>query len=336
MKKDYPILPQYRKSMDQVWKPLVPMLYPDTPSFLGVPLATGKKELEMADAAVVGVPDQGLPRAGQEYVDSVQTPGRLRKDSLKYGGYLPELDIDVFEEVRLVDYGDVLIPGKGDVLKAIGATQTKLAEVLTASCLAISLGGTEICASLGLVKAAARAYPGKVGIITLDAHGDNLKDYSGERWCAATWIARMAEIPGIDLHRHAHIGLRGPRNTKEQVEWFRKKGTALYTMTEVKKIGMDRVMEQVLDRVAERSRALILSVDLDVLDIGCAPGLDEPLGIYPEDLFKAAYQVGSYGVKGFSLGWIPSPSPAIHWIATWTILYLLAGLARSGTLKKRS
>lgn len=336
MKKDYPILPQYRKSIDQICKPLVPMLYRDTPSLLGVPLAKGKKELEMADAAVVGVPYEGEPCMGQEYGDSAQTPIQLRKDSLKYGGYLPELDIDVFEEVRLVDYGDVLIPGKGDVLKAIGATQTKLAEVLSAGCLAISLGGTETCASLGLVKAMARAHPGKVGIITLDAHGDNLKDHSGERWCDATWIARMAEIPGIDLRRHAHIGLRGPRNMKEQVEWFRKKGTSLYTMAEVKKIGMERVMEQVLDRVAERSRALVLTVDFDVLDIGCAPGLDEPFGIHPEELFQAAYQVGSYGPKGFAVGRIPSPSPAIHWIATWTILYLLAGLARSGTLRKRS
>ena len=43
------------------------------------------------------------------YSYSILTPINLRKDLVKYGGYLPELDVDIFEHLKVVDYGDAPI-----------------------------------------------------------------------------------------------------------------------------------------------------------------------------------------------------------------------------------
>ncbi|MDP6619983.1 MAG: hypothetical protein QGG90_11180, partial [Nitrospinota bacterium] len=95
----------YRKAMDPIHHSTLPCVYADVPTFLAVPLARSPADLQRADAAVVGAPYQGVPGPGRVYRDSRMTPLRLRQDSIKYGGYLPELGIDVFEHLRLVDYG---------------------------------------------------------------------------------------------------------------------------------------------------------------------------------------------------------------------------------------
>ncbi|MEM3453138.1 MAG: arginase family protein, partial [Candidatus Hadarchaeum sp.] len=86
---------------------------------------------------------------------------------------------------------------------------------------------------------------------------------------------------------------------------------------------------------------LFLNLDLDVLDLGAAPGLDEPLGITTTDLLKIVHEVGKNMVAAFNVEWIPTPAwqpyqlPAwpLYWITTWTILYLLAGVASSKRLQ---
>ena len=50
-----------RKSMDPLFEWNVPMLYPDTPTFLGVPLAQEPADLEGVDVAIIGVPFEGTP-----------------------------------------------------------------------------------------------------------------------------------------------------------------------------------------------------------------------------------------------------------------------------------
>ena len=69
-----------------------------------------------------------------------------------------------------------------------------------------------------------------------------------------------------------------------------------------------------------------MNIDFDVLDLGCAPGLDEPLGLTVGELLQLTYQVGKSGIDGFDVGWIPNAVAPLHWITVYAILYLLAGL----------
>jgi arginase family enzyme len=315
-----------RKSMDPLLKWEVPLLYADTPTFLGVPLARTPGDLEGADVALIGAPFEGAPGVARTYSYSLLSPLNLRKDSVKYGGYLPELDLDIFEHLRIVDYGDAAIPVRSEVQAAIASVEKKIEEVLAAGCLPVVIGGTEICASYGLASALSRVSRKGVGVLTLDAHGDNLPDHLGNRWCGATWIARMAELEKVKMACHVHLGMRGPRNMKEQVAWFKEKGTTLYTYREIQTKGLESIAAEILEIIHRETDKTFMSIDFDVLDIGCAPGLDEPLGLSVNDLLKLALEMGRGGVQGLTLGWIPSPHPALHWIATYTLLYFLAGL----------
>src|SRR5437660_425849 len=97
------------------WRNLVaggetPMLREGVPTFLGVPHARERGDLAGADVAVLGIPvgAQASPgRDPDEWSSYGRAPADTRRYSMAYGGYIPELDLDVFEHLRMVDYGDV-------------------------------------------------------------------------------------------------------------------------------------------------------------------------------------------------------------------------------------
>lgn len=316
-----------RKSMDPLYSWQVPMLYPDTPSFLGVPLAREKEDLEGADVAIIGAPYQGAAGVARVYTTNLLTPVNLRRDSVKYGGYLPEYDLDVFDYLKVVDYGDAPVPVRGGPQAAIELVGEKIRDALQAGVLPVVIGGTEVGSSLPLAIELSKERKGRVGSITLDAHGDNLDSHGGERYCGATWLARMAELENISLDNHSHIGMRGPRNMREQVQWFRERGTELYTSLDIRRKTMEKVVELSLERAEKNTRGFLISVDLDVLDIGCAPVLDEPLGISVAELLHLVMEAGKRKVLGLSAGWLPSSDRFLHWITVWMIVYLLAGIS---------
>ncbi len=327
--------PRYRKSMDKFSKMLVPTVYNDVPTFLGVPAAKLKGDLVGATAAVLGVPFQTAQSlVGREIGINMLDSARLRKASLKYGSYLPELDIDIFEHLKLVDYGDVtgVFPMTSEELpRHLELTKKKISEILEVGCIPIVIGAFPYA----IAKAMDERKNGKIGILHLDAHGDNLEEHENSKWSAACWVARTSELKNVNMKNFVQVGMRGPRNFKEQVNWYRDKGSALYTYMDIKKKGIKKVVSEAI-RVAQRgTNNLFLNIDFDVLDLGSAPGLDEPLGITTAELLEFVHEVGRSKIKAFNIEWIPTPAwepyqlPAwpLYWIATWTILYLLAGVA---------
>ncbi|MFW6381430.1 MAG: arginase family protein [Bacillota bacterium] len=317
---------EIRKSMDPLYSWNVPRLYPDTPTFLGVPPARDKKDLQEADIAIVGAPYEGAAGVARSYSNNLLTPVNLRKDAIKYGGYLPEFDIDVFDHLKVVDYGDARIPVRGKAEEAVTATGKKIADVLEAGAIPIVIGGVEVGSSLPLIQEMSRNSDKGVGCITLDAHGDNMDSHGGERYCGATWLARMSELPAVNMKNHVHIGMRGPRNYRQQVEWFREKGTTLITAREFKRTGVEKIFAKIYPVLTADTDSMFMSIDFDVLDIGCAPGLDEPLGLSMDQLLYLVRRLGEKGLNGLSLGWLPTSEKPLHWLAVWTIIYYLAGL----------
>lgn len=322
--------------MDKFSKMLVPTIYNDVPTFLGVPLAKRKNNLMNANAAILGVPSQtAQSMVGREIGLNILDSIRLRKASLKYGGFLPELDIDIFDHIRLVDYGDVasFYPMTSEELpKHFERVEKKIAEILEVGCIPIVIGAYPYI----VTKAINERNNGKIGILHLDAHGDNLEEHENNKWSSACWVARASELKNVGMKNFIQIGMRGPRNSKEQVKWYKKKGATIYTYTDIKKKGIKRVVEEAIKHAQMGTNNLVLNLDFDVLDLGSAPGLDEPLGITTDELLTFVHEVGKSKITAFNVEWIPTPAwepyhlPAwpLYWIATWTILYLLAGLAK--------
>ena len=90
----------------------IPLVHDGVPSFLGLPVARERRDLDGVDAAIIGIPYDRPPTAGRpanQWSGFRDAPVHARKGSLRYRGYVPELDLEVFDHLKVVDYGDAEI-----------------------------------------------------------------------------------------------------------------------------------------------------------------------------------------------------------------------------------
>jgi len=313
------------------WRGLVngtptPLLADDMPSFLGVPIARERSELEGADVAILGIPvgAQASPgRPPDEWAAYGRAVADTRRFSMSYGGYLPELDLDVFEHLRMVDYGDAE--------RSLANVEQKVRDVLESGCRLVTLGGCVPYASYGIAAAMARRQKGKLGIISLDAHGDCLESLWGARGNRelgpGTWQARLWEhCPNIDPKCHVEIGMRGPRNLREMVARYRANGAHWHPASQVRERGIAAVCQDALPHAFAGTESSWLSLDMDVLDIGVLPGWgDEPIGLSAWDVVEAVRQSGERGLSALSFQFIAPDSRPAAALVCYIVVYLMAG-----------
>jgi len=320
-----------------------PLVREGCPSFLGVPVARTKEELKGADAAIIGIPYERPATPGRppgQWTGYRHGPEHARKFSLRYAGYLPELDVDVFEHARLVDYGDAEVWGV-DVNQAVENVARKVGEALEAGCRPITLGGFSPCATYAAIKGFSQATDGRVGVVSLDAHGDCLDREFGPRGSrepsSATWQARMWDhFQNIDSTRHVEIGMRGPRNIKEVVETYRRRGVRYHPTRSVHMMGLDRLCREELPRAFADVDRTWLHLDMDVLDIGAVPDWgDEPMGLSVFEVVRIVHEAAKAGVGGLSFVQIAPNSHAIGTVVSYIIVYLLAGWIEGGHIARR-
>lgn len=139
----------------------VPALREGVPTLFGAPLARTPADLAGADIAVIGIPYDRIATAGRDpgaWAGYFRAAEVTRQNSLRFAGFLPELELDVFEHLRLVDYGDVAYGA--DLEANIAATIAKVKEVIAAGCRPITLGGFSPLASYAVARAIAESAPG--------------------------------------------------------------------------------------------------------------------------------------------------------------------------------
>lgn len=307
------------------------LLDEETPSFLGVPVARSPAELRGAGAVILG-----LPYRLAEFPSGAElAPRHLRVAAAKFrGGFLPELDLDPLQALRVVDYGDVAID-QNDVEASNASAQRAVRDIVEAGAIPITVGGNAPVASFACLAGIAAATAGAVGVVNLDEHSDNREEFRGSRMNAFTWVARALEIPNVAPANWAQVGMRGPGNVREQLAWFREKRVHLYTAREHRELGTEALLKSALDAAASGTRALWLGVDWDVLDTSAVPGwaYPDPLGLSAADLLRFSFELGRAEppLAGYAMMGLPSQSLPGLWLACWSILYALAGVcARRG------
>src|SRR4051812_4772818 len=90
-----------------------PRLAEDMPTFLGVPVAIKPADLKGADVVIIGAPfaaGWGNSYSGVDKALWLAGPKRVRQQSIRYTGYVQEFDLDIFDHLKIVDYGDADIP----------------------------------------------------------------------------------------------------------------------------------------------------------------------------------------------------------------------------------
>ncbi|MBI4640392.1 MAG: arginase family protein [Candidatus Tectomicrobia bacterium] len=335
-----------RNPGDPISQMLVPRLYGSTPTLFGAPLAETPAELQGADVAFLGIPwraptpDSRMGGAAANYAGTILTPSDFRTNSIKYGGYLPELDIDVFEKLKFVDYGDVEIAR--DLRQTFANVEQAINEMLDVNCIPFTMGGNSGPSTYSVLKAIAARANGPTAVVNLDAHHDNRRgeweedDPKMPRW-GSTWARRILTLPGVDPARYYHVGLRGPRNDRDTFERWLELGVKrenIGTYRDIKaarRHGFDEWAETFANRAVDGATKVWFALDPDVLNLGSSPDFgDEPLGPTTEEVVEIAYQVGrAAGRKKFSgISFMATPNTAqtLHFILIYVVLYALAGV----------
>jgi agmatinase len=265
-------------------------MYGPDATFLGVPGADPDdlSQWEHARAAIIGAPFDGgtSHRSGCRF-----GPQAIRTtDYLPHDGARPSLalGLDPLVELGLVDLGDVLMPS-GETERSLQALEDRVSLVAAQGVLPIVLGGDHTIALPDVTGVARHVGWGRVSVIHFDAHADTGDSQFGSLYGHGTPMRRLIESGATRGDRFLQIGLRGYWPGPETLDWMAEVGMRSYEMTEVTARGLDVCLAEAAATAVDDCDAVFLSVDVDVVDPGSAPGTGtpEPGGLTARELLDA-------------------------------------------------
>ena len=257
------------------------------PTFCGVPtVPINELAGSGADVVIIGAPiDWGATyRGGARF-----GPKAIREaDYLDADGHRPHLPtgIDPFEQFSVVDAGDIEVaPGYLELgLETLADTVEQIAE---AGATPIVLGGDH-SVTFGNGTGLARVHgDGSFGLVHFDAHADTGETNAGQLHGHGTPMRRLIESGAVPGHRFVQIGLRGYWPGPTTVAWMAEQRMETYLMTEITQRGLTSVVDDAVASCSgSDSKGIFISVDIDVVDPGMAPGTGtpEPGGITSREL----------------------------------------------------
>jgi agmatinase len=162
---------------------------------------------------------------------------------------------------------------------------------VAAGAIPIVLGGDHSIAYPDVSACAARH--GTLGLVHFDTHTDSGTKVFGVEVSHGTPMYRLVEDGIVDPTRYVQIGLRGYWPGESEFTWQRERGITSFFMHDVRDLGIQEVVRRSLDKVG--AGPVFLSVDVDVLDPGFAPGTGtpEPGGMTTADLLWACRAVAA-------------------------------------------
>ncbi|MBX3029376.1 MAG: agmatinase [Chloroflexi bacterium] len=280
------------------WDRPVPRLPEDElPAYAGEltwckrPRITATSELvrRRPDVVVVGVPfDDGVShRPGARL-----GPRAIRGATSTNGDYSLALDIEPFRILDVVDVGDVDIipawPGRSHAV-----TYQRMRDFLDSGAVPMVLGGDHSITWPVVSAIAAHAWPARVAMIHFDAHADTADDEQGVRTGHGTPMRRLIESGAIAGPALVQIGLRGYWPPPAVFDWMRAQGMRWHPMTEIEARGIDAVVDDAITEALQHADRIYVSVDIDVVDPGMAPGTGtpEPGGLLARELLRAIRRI---------------------------------------------
>jgi agmatinase len=226
------------------------------------------QNLDGVDVAVVGVPfDTGATyRNGARF-----GPQAVRAGSRLLRPYNPALDVNIFDYLSVVDFGDLPI-SPGFIEPSYDSIAAGLRAIHGADVVPISIGGDHAIV-LAELRAAAAVH-GPLGLAHFDSHSDTWDSYWGQKYTHGTPFKRAVEEGLLDPARCIQVGMRGSLYAPEDLQVARDLGLEVLPNEEMFALGMDAVAARVRDRVG--AGKTFLSFDIDFVDPSFAPGTGTP------------------------------------------------------------
>lgn len=250
---------------------------------------------------IVGVPmDLGADRRGVD-----MGPSAIRYARLNEG--LAALGVE-----HVVDHGNIPVP-VAESSAARSVENAKYLPVILSVCDELSriveesiarggfplvLGGDHSIA-IGTLAGVFRARKRQPGLIWIDAHGDiNTPMTSPSGNVHGMPVSIALEEHHIAPERTVLVGLRDIDSGERQR--IKSLGVRAYSMSEIDRFGMERVMEEAIAIVGADPNAVHVSFDMDSIDPTEAPGVGTPVrgGITYREAHLAMEMISEAGILG--------------------------------------
>ena len=287
----------------------------DLPTYVGpttslnLPWITDPDELRAhaVDVAIVGAPfdDAVSHRSGARF-----GPRAIREAQYTSGSINSlQLGVEPFEVLTVVDAGDAnIVPAW--IERSHAFIFHKVLEVAEAGALPIVLGGDHSITWPSATAIAEVMRPGSIGIVHFDAHADTAMDDWGVLAGHGTPMRRLVESGAVKGRNFVQVGLRGYWPPVDTFGWMKEHGLRYHFMTEIEERGPDAVVADAIAEALDGPDHIYLSIDIDVLDPGLAPGTGtpEPGGMLPRELLRAVRQiVGAVDLVGMDVVEVSPP-----------------------------
>ena len=317
-------------------------MYGPDATFLGVPAADPDvvSSWQGAGAVIIGAPFDGgtSHRSGCRF-----GPQAIRTtDYLSHDGSRPSLalGVDGLVDLGVVDLGDVEMPS-GDTETSLQRLERRVRMVAEAGVFPVILGGDHTIALPDVTALAHAVGWGRVSVIHFDAHADTADIQFGSLHGHGTPMRRLIESGACRGDCFIQIGLRGYWPEPETLDWMAQQGMRSFEIGEITSRGLDAVLDEAFALAMDDCDAVFLSVDVDVVDPGSAPGTGtpEPGGLTSRQLLDAVRRVAmELPLVGMDVVEVSPPydhAEITAYLGNRIVLEALSGLAwKRGTTRR--
>ena len=278
-------------------------------SFMKLPWVADPTELRSraVDVAIVGAPfdDAVSHRPGARF-----GPRAIREAQYTSGSIRSlQLDVDPFDVLTVVDAGDAnVVPAW--IERGHAMIYRKVHAVAASGAIPIVLGGDHSITWPAATAVAEVRRPGSIGIVHFDAHADTANDTFGVLASHGAPMRRLIESGAVNGRNFVQVGLRGYWPPLETFNWMTEQGLRWHLMREVEERGAEAVIAEAIDEALDGPDHVYLSLDIDVIDPGMAPGTGtpEPGGMLTREVLRAIRQiVGAVDLAGMDVVEVAPP-----------------------------
>jgi agmatinase len=278
-------------------------------SFMKLPWVEDPAEIARrgVDVAIIGAPfdDAVSHRPGARFGSRA-----IREAQYTSGSILSlQLDVEAFDHLTVVDAGDAnIVPAW--IERGHAMIYRKVHEVASTGAIPIVLGGDHSITWPSATAVAEVRAPRSVGIVHFDAHADTANDTFGVLASHGTPMRRLIESGAISGRNFVQVGLRGYWPPRDTFDWMREQGLRWHFMHEIEERGAEAVVGDAIAEALDGPDSIYLSLDIDVIDPGMAPGTGtpEPGGMLTREVLRAIRQiVGAVELAGMDIVEVSPP-----------------------------
>jgi agmatinase len=225
-----------------------------------------------ADIVVIGVPDESRSHAKRKGASKGPDGLRTASNSFEFfereGKKIPICPMKgTLENKKIFDFGNIT---REDLYRLAF-------DLVSSKKLPITIGGDHSITTL-ILQAIHEAFQGdKVSLLYFDAHPDFV---SSTRNYYGSVITDSSDY--INFSKSTLIGTRAAE--LEELENASKQNLEIITPIDIIELGLKNIVEKIISKCG--SSKVYLSIDLDCMDPGVAPGVSVPApgGLFPLDL----------------------------------------------------